>query len=272
MRITINKIAMFLVTSFVLTACYKNEVTLYDGPSQIHFMGSEDMIIVNQDEAIIEIEVGVTKVQDTEQVFNIVVDTENSSAEENVHFKFISKTIVVPAGEALANIQIQGIYENAVEEGATLTLHLGAEKDENVATFDNEFQLNLFRHCDFDRRMFTGKFHVTEKASDGTYNYEVTMRAGSGSYSVLSKGLWMVEENEVELQFDRNSYDVSIPDAFFFEDLGSGYENVWIKSLQTGMYNSCLGTIFEIEYFIYPKATPDTGYDRGTFTFEKIGN
>jgi len=247
-------------------------VKVYSGPSQVHFVNSHDNVIITEEKMIVPIEVGITKTVDYDQTFKVVVDTENSTAIQGVHFELASNDVVVPAGTAIAPIELIALNENAVEEGATLRLTLDAENKENVAIFDDKFEINLFKFCEFDRRAFVGKFNVIEESRDGTFVYEIEIVAGESTYSVIAKGLWDVGESDIEILFDRKSLDCSIPDQFFFDQPSAGYDNVWLKSLDPGLYNSCLGTIIELEYLVYPKEDPLNGFDQGTFTLEKIAN
>lgn len=268
----IYKILTALCICLIASSCYKNEIKVYSGPSQVHFVNSYDNVIIVEDRMIVPIEVGITKTVDYDQTFKVVIDTENSTAIEGVHFELASTEVVVSGGSAIAEIELIALNENAVEEGATLRLTLDAENKENVAIFDDKFEINLFKFCEFDRKAFVGRFNVTEKAKDGTFVYEINIKEGSSTYAVVAEGLWDVTESQVEIMFDRKSLDCNIPDQSFFDDPDNGYDNVWIKSLDPGMYNSCLGTVFELEYFVYPKEDPLNGFDRGTFTLEKIAN
>lgn len=259
-----------VVVSLLLTRCASNEVELYNGPSQIHFVEETGSMIVNDSNPIFSIEVGVSKPVDYKRTFDVVIDTESSSAIEGQSFELLNSQVLVEAGKTMATIDVQGLFDGSEPSGVLLKLKLSSENKDEVAQFKNSFELELFKFCEFNRDAFIGTYHVYEHANNGEFEYDVTITEGDDPYSVFISGLWDVPDSSVKLIFDRKETSCNIPAQFFFDDPQIGYENVWIRSLSAGTYNACIGTIENLEYFIYPGDTPDKGWDRGTFDMYKI--
>ena len=263
------KYMSLVALGLLLWSCQANEVGTYDGPSQIHFMESKGSMIINDTNPEFTIEVGVSKAVDIDRSFNVKVDIDNSSAIEGQSFELVNNKVTIPAGEVLGSIVVKGLFEGAEPLGQVLKLNLGADNSDEVAKYSNTFTLDLFKFCDFDRDAFVGTLHVTETDFwKNVYEYEVTSVAvDNDPYSIFVTGLWAVDE-PVKITFSRNETGCYITSQYFFDD--GNYVNAWIKSITDGIYNSCLGSIESIEYFVYPGDTPDSGWDRGTFDMYKI--
>nr|WP_319399740.1 hypothetical protein [uncultured Carboxylicivirga sp.] len=263
-------ILSLLAIVMLLFNCETNKVEPYDGPSQLHFISETGRIIIGEENPNYLLELGVTRPANYDRTFSLVVDTEKSEAEEGVHYAIPEYNFTIKAGEVMTQVPVQGLYENSDSLGLALNLSVKAENDEDIAGFRNEFELNLYRFCDFNRDEFIGDFKVIEKSNFGDFEYEVKIKKGDDPFSIKVTGLWEVYEEEVIIRFDPSTLECRIDNQFFFDNPSMGYYNVWIKSLTPGEYNSCLGTIQDLEYFIYPSETPDLGFDRGTFNIYPI--
>ncbi len=265
----IQYISLFVTLAILIGSCTDNKVEIYDGPSQVHFLETKGSLIVDDTDPVFEIEVGVSKAVDQNRSFEVVIDEPNSTAQEGVDFILLNNIIEIPAGEVIVKAQVKGLYDGAKPFGSTLALTLRATKADEEAAYNNSYKLDLFKFCDFDRDAFIGSYHVFEHAYNGEFEYDVEITAGDDPFSVFVDGLWDVKGSKVKINFERSETNCSIPAQFFFEDLNIGYENVWIRSLSNGTYNACMGSIENLEYFIYPGDSPNQGWDRGTFDMYK---
>lgn len=266
MKNYINKLVP-LVIILLLGACHDNNVELYNGPSQIHFTETNSSILVDESEPMVNIQVGVTKAVDVDRQFTIQVDIDESTAIEGVGFELLSPQITIKAGEVLGEVQVRCLYAGAEPNGQLLKLNLTAGNSESVADFQNAYYLELYKYCDFSQSTFIGTFQVIETDYwQNTYEYEVEATAGDDPYSIYVSGLWGVPE-KVKISFERKEAVCSIPAQYFFDD--GNYENAWIRSLEDGDYNACLGTIKNLVYFVYPEGS-DQGWDLGTFDLKRI--
>lgn len=259
-----------LAMAIIGLSCDDNKIDLYNGPSQIHFVEQGGSMIINDTDPVYTIQVGVSKSVETDRTFEVIIDAENSTAEEGVGFELLSKSITIPAGSVLGEIEVKGLFDGAQPEGDLLRLQLKGNTASDVASFYSSFDLLLYKFCDFHRDAFIGTYQVYEHSFFGEFEYEVEITAGDDPYSVIVDGFWEVSGSAVQLTFDRTETTCSIPSQFFFDEPQIGYENVWIRSLSKGQYNACLGSIEGLEYFVYPGDTPDQGWDRGTFDMVRI--
>ncbi|WP_430813401.1 hypothetical protein [Carboxylicivirga sp. RSCT41] len=266
MKNYMNKLAPLLIL-LLLGACQENNIELYDGPSQIHFTETNSSVLVDESEPLVNIPVGVTKAVDVDRQFTVQVDTDESTAIEGVGFELLSPQITIKAGEVLGEVQVRCLYAGAEPNGQLLKMNLTAANDQSVADFQNAYYLELYKYCEFNQSEFIGIFHVTETDYwQNTYEYEVEATAGDDPYSIYVSGLWGVPE-KVKIAFDRKEASCSIPAQYFFDD--ANYENAWIRSLEDGQYNACLGTIKNLVYFVYPEGS-NQGWDLGTFDMTRI--
>ncbi|MBR8536403.1 DUF4843 domain-containing protein [Carboxylicivirga sediminis] len=248
-------------------ACTENNLELYDGPSMIHFLETTNSVLVDETNPVVSIEVGVTKALETDRVFNVEIDPNGTSAVEGISFELLTPQVTIKAGEVLGNVQVQGLYEGAEPDGQSIKLMLSATNTEWVADFQNSYYLELYKFCDFEQSAFIGTFKVLETDYwQNTFEYEVEAVAGDDPYSIYVTGLWAVNE-PVKISFDRKEPTCSIPAQYFFDD--GNYENAWIRSLEDGTYNTCMGTIKGLNYFVYPEGS-NQGWDLGTFDMVRI--
>lgn len=268
----IKNILMVLSLILFFASCDDNKVELYSGPSQIHFIDAKGSLIVDDTNPEFTIEVGVSKAVDTDRTFDITIDEENSSAIEGLSFELVSKQITIPAGEVVGQFEVKGLFSGAEPLGQQLSLQLESSNVDEVAGFSNEFTLQLYKFCDFDRDAFIGTYQVYEHSTYGEFEYTARVTAGDDPYSVYLDGFWDVSGTQIEIRFDRRLTTCYIPSQFFFYD-GSydpQYQNFWLRSTSPGTYNSCLGSIEGIAYHVYPQDMLNSYWDYGTFDMYKI--
>ncbi|TLX78379.1 hypothetical protein E9993_01490 [Labilibacter sediminis] len=270
MKIKRIYIPLMVIFTVMCTSCYDNSVKEYSGPSQVRFIEERGSMIVDNTNPVYSIGIGVNKAVNKDRTYEIMIN-ESSSAIEGEQFEFVNKQVLIPAGEVIGTVGITGVYENSDPLGVELSLYIDAEDGNEVANYSNTYDLSLFKFCNFDQSAFVGTFHVIETdAWNRVYEYEVDVEAGDDPFSIYVTGLWAVDESPVQIIFKRATTGCYIPDQFFFDEPGN-YDNAWIKSLSDGTYNSCLGTIEGLEYFIYPKDGEDgKGWDRGTFDMYRL--
>nr|WP_319397990.1 hypothetical protein [uncultured Carboxylicivirga sp.] len=266
------KYLSLVAVGLLLWNCQPNEVATYDGPSQIHFIESRGSMIIDGNNPEYNIKVGVNRAVDTDRIFTVVIDEENTSSVEGVDFEFVNKEITIAAGEVLGEVTIKGIFEGAEPLGTQLSLRLNSSISNEVAEYSNEYTLQLYKFCDFDRDAFIGTYMVYEHSTYGEFEYTAKVTAGDDPYSVYIDGFWDVSGSKVEIRFDRKATNCNIPSQFFYFD-GSyepQYQNFWLRSTSPGIYNSCLGSIEGMAYHVYPQDMLNSYWDYGTFDMYKI--
>lgn len=265
------KYTYILILALILGACQDNDVDLYNGPSLIHFMGTGNNELVNNTNPVFTIGVGVTAAVGHDRVFNVLIDTETSTAVEGVSFELLTPQVNIPAGSVTGEVQVQGLYEGTDTEGSLISLLLSSETDE-IAEFKNNYKLVIFKQCDFYRDAFIGRYKVYEHSEFGEFEYEVNATAGSDDYSIEIDGFWGTTGTSLKISFNPREPMCDMPAQFFYHDPGMEpqYQNFWVRSTASGSYNTCIGSIEGVEYHVYPEDQTEVYWDRGTFDMYKI--
>lgn len=241
--------------------CTPNFVDVYQGPDLVHFMSTEGRLIVHSENPEMQIEIGAVSPYTEDRTFTVAVDQENSSAVEGVDFELLNPTVSIPAGEVLGSLSIQGIYEAALPEGKQLNLMLTEPSHGEIAGFENQYALDLYKFCDFDLEAFVGSYNVYEHSYWGEYEYS-TSTSAAGLFSINIHTLWEFSDVEVEVTFGRDSTNCFINDQYFYTN--EAYGTLYIQSYEDGVFNSCTGTIEGLACYVYDKET-DLVYDITTF-------
>lgn len=272
MKKIVYKINALLALLVLLGACANNDIELYNGPSQAHFIEIGSNVLVDDTNPVFTIEIGLTKAVESDRTFNIMIDSDVSSALEGVNFELLTSTVNIAAGQVKGEVQVKGLFEAAEAEGALLRLYLHAENTNNLAGFRNNYDLMLFKQCDFDRDAFIGRYTVHEHSTFGEFQYEVNATAGPDEYSIYIDGFWDVSGTAVQISFNPRDVTCSVPNQFFYHDPQNDpeYRNYWLRSTAPGVYNACLGSIEGIEYHVYPEDQLNSYWDIGTFDMYKI--
>lgn len=184
-----NNIKLLLFT-FAITAivasCGERELDIYDGPNQIHFIGSSgDYFVQEANDPGFEIEVGSLRPSDGNLTATILVNDSLSTAVEGTHYTLSSSTKTIGDGEVLASVTVQGIFEN-LDSAVTLVLNL--EESESVANFNKTFTLTLTQFCPYVQDEFVGTYTFNSTAFGATYDVEIV--AGPTSDVVIAQNLY----------------------------------------------------------------------------------
>lgn len=123
-------IVLILLLTLGLWGCDDHEAGVYKGDDFVSFIKStENRIVRENEDGIVEIKIGVAKKSNTDRTFNVVVDAAKTTAVEGQDYDFVStKSVTIPAGESAGVIKIKGNYDNLTPEGVKLTLNLDADK------------------------------------------------------------------------------------------------------------------------------------------------
>lgn len=272
MKKIVYNINVLFALIILLGSCANNDIEPYNGPSQIHFIEMSSNELVDDTNPVFIVEVGVTKAVDQDRTFDVVVDSDVSSAIEGVNFELLTPNVTIAAGEVIAEVQVKGLFESAEPEGVLLRLNLAAGNTIDVASFRNSYDLMLFKQCDFNRDAFIGRYTVYEHSIFGEFEYEVNATAGPDDYSIYIDGFWGEQNTAVQIMFNPRDGFCSVPNQFFYTDPENEpqYQNYWVRSTNPGVYNACLGSIEGIEYHVYPEDQLNSYWDIGTFDMQKI--
>lgn len=158
-----------------LAGC-NSERTTYEGPNYLMFSDTLYRYAVQETGEVFNVPVSATVPADYDRTFAVEVVDSISDAVEGKHYKLLSNTVTIKAGECAANVQVQGIYDNIdINEYLTLGLRLVIPKEEQWSLYGIDTKVILQKACPFDIHTFTGYCKVTSSYFED-YMQNVTMR------------------------------------------------------------------------------------------------
>lgn len=141
------------------TSCEQQYIT-YDGPEYIMFAEPEQYHLVQQDQEYFGIKVAATTASDKPRTFGVEVVDSGSNAIEGVHYRLLSNTVTIPAGELASEVKVKGMYDNidaADSLGFVLRLVIPEDKQWNdLYEESSQTKVVMYKSCPYDINNFTG--------------------------------------------------------------------------------------------------------------------
>lgn len=148
---------------------------------------------------------------DYDRTFAVEVVDKESNAVEGKHYRILSNTVTIKAGETAANVEIEGVYENiGISDSLGFALRLIIPETEQWHKYGTETKVVMQKVCPFDINAFTGYCKVTSSLFN-TYMTNTTLR-------LITSEVVEGEENTIVLHglyFD--GYDTKL--KFNYDDL-----------------------------------------------------
>ncbi len=190
-------------TLIALTGC-EQEKAIYNGPSYLMFSDTLYSLPVTETNDVFNVEVVATRSADYDRTFAVEVVTNRSNAIEGKHYRILSHTATIKAGEMVANVPMQGVYENIeVDDSLGFTLRLIIPEEEQWDMYGTRANVVLYKSCPFDIHNFTGWCRVTS-----TYYMQYLSNV---STRLIKSELAGEEENTILLRdYYYEGYDVKI--------------------------------------------------------------
>ena len=168
--------ALAALMSFV--GCEQDKV-VYSGPNYLMFSDTLYQYGVQESNEIFNVPVSATVPADYDRTFAVEILDKKSNAVEGKHYKLLSNTVTIKAGEMAANVEVQGNYES-IEPTDSLgfALHLIIPESNEWEMYGTETKVVLQKVCPFDINNFTGYCTVTSTFFGGNDipNQNVDMR------------------------------------------------------------------------------------------------
>ena len=133
---------------------------------------------VQKDVEWFSIPVVSTVVKDYDRTFGVEIIDKGNNAIENLHYRLMSNTVTIKAGENRADVKVHGYYDN-IEATDSLGFELKLVMNSNLVMplYGDGTKAVLMKSCPFDINNFTGYCVLT---SMFLYNYSAT-----GAYQKL---------------------------------------------------------------------------------------
>lgn len=152
-----------------LSGCDQDKV-LYNGSSYLMFSDTLYTYAVQETNEIFKVPVSATKSVDYDRTFAVEVIDRESNAVEGKHYKILSNTVTIKAGEMSTNVEVQGIYKNiGITDSLGFVLQLVIPETEQWSMYGSETKVVMQKVCPFDIKNFTGFCKVTSTYLSSDY-------------------------------------------------------------------------------------------------------
>lgn len=150
-----------VATLIALAGCEQDKV-VYNGPNYLMFSDTLYHYAVQETNEIFDVPVSATVATNYDRTFAVEVIDKQSNAVEGKHYKILSNTVTIKAGEMAAKVEVQGIYENInLTDSIGFALRLIMPDTEQWDMYGNITKVVMQKACPFDINNFTGYCKVT---------------------------------------------------------------------------------------------------------------
>lgn len=199
-----------------------------------------------------KIPVGLTNVSDKPRTIQF---SYTSTAAAGVQYS-APTTLVIPAGQALDSLSVQGLFAGypLASRRDTLIIRISGG-DVPASPYWSTFRLIMRKYCDVSLAAFAGNYNnAIDNGNYGPYPMAITPGSSSGTTGTITvSNLWdpgVPVTTTVTLDWtDPANFKMTIPDQVYF-----GAANWWIQGTSTGTFSSCDQT-FTFRYRLYNKVT-----------------
>ena len=188
-----------------LSGCDQDKV-VYSGPNYLMFSDTLYTYAVQETNEIFNVPVSATVPADYDRTFGVEVIDKESNAVEGKHYKILSNTVTIKAGEMSTDVKVQGLYKNiGITDSLGFALRLVIPDTEQWSLYKNEAKVVMQKICPFDIKNFKGYCKVTSSyLSSDYYPKKVDLR-------LVTSDIVEGKENTIvvhDLYFD--GYDMEI--------------------------------------------------------------
>lgn len=191
------------------SGCDQDKV-MYNGASYLMFSDTLYTYAVQETNEIFNVPVSATKSVDYDRTLAVEVIDRKSNAVEGRHYKILSNTVTIKAGEMSTNVEVQGIYKNiGITDSLGFALRLVVPETEQWDLYKNETKVVMQKVAPFDIENFTGFCKVTSSyLSSDYYPKNVELRLVTSDIvkgkenTVVIHGLYF-DGYDTEISFNR---------------------------------------------------------------------
>lgn len=187
------------------SGCDQDKV-VYSGPNYLMFSDTLYTYAVQETNEIFNVPVSATVPADYDRTFGVEVIDKESNAVEGKHYKILSNTVTIKAGEMSTDVKVQGLYKNiGITDSLGFALRLVIPDTEQWSLYKNEAKVVMQKICPFDIKNFKGYCKVASSyLSSDYYPKKVDLR-------LVTSDIVEGKENTIvvhDLYFD--GYDMEI--------------------------------------------------------------
>ena len=192
-----------------LSGCDQDKV-VYSGPNYLMFSDTLYTYAVQETNEIFNVPVSATVPADYDRTFGVEVIDKESNAVEGKHYKILSNTVTIKAGEMSTDVKVQGLYKNiGITDSLGFALRLVIPDTEQWSLYKNEAKVVMQKICPFDIKNFKGYCKVTSSyLSSDYYPKKVDLRLVTSDIvegkenTIVVHGLYF-DGYDMEIKFNR---------------------------------------------------------------------
>ncbi|MBQ5874635.1 MAG: DUF4984 domain-containing protein [Alistipes sp.] len=161
-----RNIFLFFVAAFATSlfiSCDEEYIT-YSDAEYVMFSEQQSTNMVLADNEYFGVAVASTVACGYDRTFGVEVVDKGSNAIEGKHYRLLSNSVTIPAGELAAEVKVQGLYENIEPTdslGFVLRLVMPDKLKWNLYENSDQTKVVMYKSCQFVRENFTGWCVVT---------------------------------------------------------------------------------------------------------------
>ena len=191
------------------SGCDQDKV-VYSGPNYLMFSDTLYTYAVQETNEIFNVPVSATVPTDYDRTFGVEVIDKESNAVEGKHYKILSNTVTIKAGEMSTDVKVQGLYKNiGITDSLGFALRLVIPDTEQWSLYKNEAKVVMQKICPFDIKNFKGYCKVTSSyLSSDYYPKKVDLRLVTSDIvegkenTIVVHGLYF-DGYDMEIKFNR---------------------------------------------------------------------
>lgn len=164
--ISMKNIYLFLVATIatsMLASCAEEYVT-YSDAEYVMFSETQSMNMILADDEYFGVAVASTVACDYDRTFGVEIVDKGSNAIEGKHYRLLSNSVTIPAGELATEVKVQGLYENIEPTdslGFVLRLVMPEKLKWSLYEDSDQTKVVMYKSCPFVRENFMGWCVVT---------------------------------------------------------------------------------------------------------------
>ena len=191
------------------SGCDQDKV-VYSGPNYLMFSDALYTYAVQETNEIFNVPVSATVPANYDRTFGVEVIDKESNAVEGKHYKILSNTVTIKAGEMSTDVKVQGLYKNiGITDSLGFALRLVIPDTEQWSLYKNEAKVVMQKICPFDIKNFKGYCKVTSSyLSSDYYPKKVDLRLVTSDIvegkenTIVVHGLYF-DGYDMEIKFNR---------------------------------------------------------------------
>ena len=141
-----------------MLSCKEQYITYRDA-EYVMFADSISTNMVEKDNNRFTVPIASTVTRNYDRTFGVEVVDAGSNAIEGKHYRIVSNTVAIPAGQSCANVEVEGIYDNieATDSlGFSLRLVMNSALKWDLYKDSDRTKVVMYKSCPYDRNNFTG--------------------------------------------------------------------------------------------------------------------